>query len=283
MRRGYSQRWKHRRASWRHRHDGGFDADRYGAAAIEETPAQKFVLTHHYSGAWCNAKYRYGLYDLGPAEPKLVGVAVLGLPVGKRVLTKPLPDLVPYEESLELSRLVLLDEVPSNGESWFCAQAFKLARQVGVRGLVSFSDPVPRYRLLPDGRQEMVSPGHVGCVYQALGAAYTGLGAKRILRVLPDGSVVNERSKTKVRHREQGYRGVVARLVRHGATTPDDGEQDMAGWLRAALDEAGAARVRQTGCHRYVFRLGTRAERSRVRIALASKPYPKRHNPVGRP
>ncbi len=34
-----------------------------------------------------------------------------------RVLPNVFPDLVPYDESLGLSRLVLLDEVPANAES----------------------------------------------------------------------------------------------------------------------------------------------------------------------
>ncbi len=44
----------------------------------------------------------------------------------------------PYTESLVCSRFVLLDECPGNSESWFLARL--LAR--GVRGVVSFADPV---------------------------------------------------------------------------------------------------------------------------------------------
>ena len=42
------------------------------------------------------------------------------------VLLKPFPTLVPNVESLELSCLVLVDEMPPTG-SWFCARAFELA------------------------------------------------------------------------------------------------------------------------------------------------------------
>jgi hypothetical protein len=47
----------------------------------------------------------------------------------------------PYEESLELNRLVLLDEVPANAETWAQARAFRLAAARGVRGIVAHSDP----------------------------------------------------------------------------------------------------------------------------------------------
>jgi hypothetical protein len=33
--------------------------------------------------------------------------------------------------------------VPANGESWFLARCWEMAARQGVRGVVSFSDPVP--------------------------------------------------------------------------------------------------------------------------------------------
>jgi hypothetical protein len=47
-----------------------------------------------------------------------VGVAVYGVPVNAAVLTTPFPGLEPYVESIELSRLLLLDDVAFNGESF---------------------------------------------------------------------------------------------------------------------------------------------------------------------
>jgi hypothetical protein len=46
----------------------------------------------------------------------------------------------PYNESLDLSRVVILDSVPGNAESWLCARAFELAAAAGIRGIVAFSD-----------------------------------------------------------------------------------------------------------------------------------------------
>ncbi|MFF3140502.1 hypothetical protein ACFVRU_01905 [Streptomyces sp. NPDC057927] len=47
----------------------------------------------------------------------------------------------PYEESLELNRLVLLDDVPANAETWAQARVFRLAAARGVRRVVAHSDP----------------------------------------------------------------------------------------------------------------------------------------------
>ncbi|WP_461097808.1 Mom family adenine methylcarbamoylation protein, partial [Streptomyces bullii] len=77
-------------------------------------------------------------------QASLCGVAVFGVPVSTAVLTKPLPGLRPYKESLVCSRFVLLDECPGNSESWFLARCFDALLADGVRGVVSFADPVPR-------------------------------------------------------------------------------------------------------------------------------------------
>ncbi|MEV7123926.1 hypothetical protein [Kitasatospora griseola] len=128
----------------------------------------------------------------GPGEPnggRLVGVLALGVPMAKAVLTRVFPTLEAYRESVELSRLVLLDEVPSNGESWLCAASFALAARRGVRGVVAHSDPHPRARVTPSGTQ-LLTPGHVGHVYAAQDFAYLGRTRARRLVVLPDGTVL---------------------------------------------------------------------------------------------
>src|SRR5262245_25151347 len=106
-----------------------------------------------------------------------------------RVLTGPFPHLEPYHESLELARLVLLDEVPANAESWLCAEAFRRAARRGVRGLVAFCDPVPRRR-----HGKLIMPGHWGCTYQSLSATYLGRGTPRSLILLPDATALPARA-----------------------------------------------------------------------------------------
>jgi len=284
---GWCQRWRERTPRWSDLHQGGFDARRYAVTVLDEAPARAFCTAHHYSSAWPAARLRYGLIDLCDrgehagrpgavpvAGGTLVGVLVLGVPMHVGVLLGPFPTLEPYQESLELSRLVLLDAVAANGESWFCAHAFRLAAEVGVRGLVAFSDPVPRWRTA-SGHSELIMPGHCGYVYQGLGSAYLGRATPRTLTVLPDATVLTARALAKVRNGEQGHLGVAARLVGLGAS-PLLPAQNRAGWLRQALSEVGARQLRHGGNHRFAFALGrTRAERSRVTIAQPAHPYPK--------
>ncbi len=264
------QRWTNRTQSWRRTSEGGFDPSRYGVAAISEQDAREFVIAHHYAGSYPAATARYGLFDLASAA--LVGAAVLSVPARREVLTAVFPDLEPYRESIELGRFVLLDEVPANAESWFAAECRRLAALAGVRGIVAFSDPVPRHRA--DGTAIM--PGHVGTIYQASNAVYTGRGTPRTLTILPDGSVLSDRAAQKIRSQDRGHEYAERQLVRLGARVPRAGESP-ATWLAVALDVIGARKIRHPGNHRYAFRLGTtRSGRATVRIAPAGQPYPKR-------
>jgi len=265
----WCQRWETGRHTWRHRSDGGFDPARFTVDVIaDDTTAKGYILDHHYSGSYPSAKLRYGLYTDG----HLVGVCVLGFPPSRGVLTNPFPGLEPYVESVELSRLVLADACPANSETWFITRCFDDAALRGIRGVVSFADPVPR-RVAGD----VVFPGHVGIIYQARNAIYTGRGTARTLTLLPDGTVLNDRAQQKVRAQERGHRHVEERLIRLGAPVPRAG-QHPAAWLTEALTAVGATRVRHRGNHRYCFTLGTRAQRRRVELALPASPYPKRRD-----
>jgi hypothetical protein len=255
--------------TWRHRSEGGFDARRYTVTAISEAEAKRFIRIWHYSGTMPAAKHRYGLTDL--ATGRLVGVAVYGVPVQRSVLTNPFPELQPYVESVELSRFVLADEVPANAESWTLARTFRLLREQGVRGVVSFSDPMPRRN--QHGIEVLC--GHIGGIYQASNAIYTGRGTARTLTLLGDGTVLNDRSAQKVRRQETGHAYVEARLEELGAR-PMTSLDDPAAWLTQALRTVGATKLRHKGAHRYLFPLGsTRKDRHRIRLGYEPQTYPK--------
>jgi hypothetical protein len=234
--------------------------------AVDELTAKQYVRSNHYSGSYPAAQYRYGLYEAG----EMVGVAVLGVPMTNRVLTNTFPDLEPCVESVELSRLVLADRVPSNGESWFLARCFTEAAAAGVRGVVTFADPVPRS--LGD---RLLFPGHIGLIYQASNARYCGRATPRTLTLLPDGRVFSDRSAQKVRRNERGHEHVERSLVALGAR-PRRSSDDGAQWLRDALDDVKATRLRHAGNHRYAFAIGSRAQRRRLVVAGAQDIYPKK-------
>lgn len=258
---GRCQRWNPGRVqSWRRTSEGGFDPARYEVAPIPERDAKAFVVGRHYTGTYPAARLRYGLYDVHDGWWVLVGVAVLSVPARREVLTRVFPGLDPYRESLELGRFVLDDSVPANAESWFLAQAFRMAASAGLRGVVSFSDPVW---------------GHIGIIYQAKGGAYTGRGTARTLTILRDGSVLSDRARSKILACDIGHEYAERRLITLGARPPRAGEPPKA-WLAQALEDAGARKVRHPGCHRYAFTLGTtRRERRSVEVALPSGTYPK--------
>lgn len=254
----WCQRWRDRRHSWRHTSEGGFDPRRYEVAELAEASARPFVIANHYAGTYPAARFAFGLFD----GAWLVGVAVLSNPAQSKVLTKVFPDLVPYEESLELGRFVLGDQVPAPAETWFLARVWKLARRRGLRGIVSFSDPIARTAL--DGR--VIFPGHVGLIHQAANAIACGRGTARKHVLGPNGEILSPRAEQKIRKGEQGYAYAEAQLVAAGAARRR-GDEEPRVWLKQA--KAALRRLDHPGCWRYAFPLDRR-----VRIGLERTPYP---------
>src|ERR1051326_1537501 len=78
-----------------------------------DTEASAFVERHHYSRSYPAARERFGFYRRG----ELVGVAVFSHPTNEKTLTNTFAG-VEATDSIELGRLVLLDEVGANGESY---------------------------------------------------------------------------------------------------------------------------------------------------------------------
>jgi hypothetical protein len=57
--------------------------------SIVHVDAERFVLRHHYSGSYSQARLRIGLIDV--RFDRLVGVATLGNGMNSKVITNPLP------------------------------------------------------------------------------------------------------------------------------------------------------------------------------------------------
>jgi hypothetical protein len=256
------QRWRSGRSTYRPAGET-IDTRRHEVAEIaDDTAAKAFVLEHHYEGSYPAAVARHGLYRDGV----LVGVAVYA-----QVWPHVLASAEIQARTIELARLVLLDEVESNGESWFQARSRELLRRDGRAELVlSHSDDMPRAAV--DGR--VVHVGHIGMIYQAASAIYRGRAARNTIYLLPDGRVFSQRVQSKIRARDRGWRYGVDLLVERGAEPPSAAE-DLRVWLtrwRAAL----CRRVRHPGNHRYLIPVTARARR----WAPASLPYPKLDGPV---
>jgi hypothetical protein len=247
-----NQRWRERKTFFR-RPDEQIRPSEYDVARLADDRLTKpFVLQHHYAAVYVAARFRFGLFRQG----KLVGVAVFSHPVNDRTLTGVFGGRA--TESVELGRFVLLDEVPANGETFFLGHCLRALKKLGLRGVVSFSDPVPRTMACG----EAVFPGHIGTIYQAANATYLGRGTTRLLHVLPDSSVLNERAISKIRTDEEGRAYAVRRLVEFGADDP----AETVGWLhetyRDWLNEwlpRLTRRLRHPGNLKYAFALDRNA------------------------
>lgn len=238
-----------------------FDPSEFDVGEIPgDKIAKAFVMQHHYSGSYPAARYRFGLYRRG----ELCGVSVFSHPCRDDVLTNVFPGTA--TDSVELGRFVLLDDVGFNGETWFLARAFDLLRTEGLRGVVSFSDPMPRKRA--DGTA--VFAGHIGTIYQAFNGTYLGQAPTRTIRLLPDGRTFSARAIQKIRARDQGWEYSIAQLVAAGAT-PIAGGEDNREWLHAQLPTVTRT-ARHPGNHKYAWALDRRTRR----VLPASRAYPKK-------
>lgn len=254
---GLCQRWRGGRERYRPAGETIRPAE-YAVAEVARPDARAFVGAHHYAASLPSNVLRYGLFRRGA----LAGVAVFGNPAGPAVMARAFEPAA-AADALELNRLVLLDEVPGNGESWFIARCFAALRREGVAGVLAFSDPAER----TDAEGRRVKPGHLGIVYQATNAAYLGRSTARTLRLLPDGTVYSERAASKVRAGDSRWRSAAAPLVRFGAPAPSPAS--LREWLAEWLPRLTRP-LAHPGNHRYAWALARG-----VRLAGRPGPYPK--------
>jgi hypothetical protein len=178
-------------------------------------------------------------------------------------------------EAVELGRFVLLDNVPSNAESWFFARCRELLRREGIKGIVAFSDDTPRTSISPI--RSLVFSGHIGTIYQSSNAVYLKRSTPRILKVLPDGSIFSDRAASKIRKAERGWRYAANILVKHGAMEPPSANPHdpapLKNWLTYWTNLL-TRRLQHAGNHRYAWSLSDS-------ITLPpSHQYPKWPNPI---
>lgn len=243
------QRWRRRRDSYRPAGET-INASRYGVEILEDDATPKrFVVEHHYAGSYPSARCRVALYRMR----ELVGVAVFSHPASEEVLPKWLPNL----KAVELGRLVLLDDVPGNGETWFMARALPIARaELAVDAVLSFSDPFVR----TTQAGEIVKPGHVGTVYQALGGRYLGRSNRATQIFDPMGRIVSRRTISKVSTEDRGSDGYCARQLQELGAPPRKAGETGAQWWKRCLREAAWRRVRHPGNYAYAWAVAAGVE-----------------------
>lgn len=251
-----SQRWRTRRASFVD-NLSVIDPRRYAVDALETPIARAFIADHHYLPSYPAARLAVGLFGPGPGgRSALAGVAVFGVPTTGAVITRHAG--LAEHQGCTLSRLILLDDVAGNGESFFIARALRLLRRdkPEIEAVVSYSDPMA---------------GHIGQVYCASNAAYRGRTAPRTGYAI-GGTPISGRSLSKIRLGEQGAAGAVDQLVALGAPPPAFGEA-LATWLSRLHRDRTLQRTQRPGLFAYCFEL-TRRARARGRT-LPRHPYPK--------
>jgi hypothetical protein len=256
------QRWtlgrEHRRPAGELIKTSAYDVEPIASAAV----ARAFVKLHHYAGSASSTAHRFGLYCRG----ELVGAALFGPPASMNAHRAVFPTLT-IDEAVTLGRLVLLDEVAGNGESWFVARCFALLRERDIVAVETCADPQPR----TTAAGKPVHRGHYGCVYQSLNARYVGKTNASTLRLFPDGTCYSNRTSGKLAQGDVGRAYAARQLERWGADPLRDGEDALA-WLRLWRGRLTRA-MRHKGNHRYVWALDRRRRREVLRApALA---YPK--------
>lgn len=202
----------------------------YDVRPINSTVGKEFIREHHYTHGVHNGPMCYGLFDGGNA---LVGVIAFATPSSENVCASVFGS--EFKRSVtELHRLVILDSAPKNGESFLIARALKMLHRDRPKyvAVLSFAD---------------WTEGHLGIIYQATNAIYTGTSARATF-----------------------YRDDAGRL-RHPRQNGVNITKKMAldrGWEPVARD----------GKHRYLYLLPTGKAERRLwssRLLLKSLEYPK--------
>lgn len=258
-----SQRWRERRTSFA-LPDTTFSPDQYVVDLIPcVRVAKPFVELHHYTGTFPASRLSLGLFRQRQTGAELCGVCTFSVPVNNASIPLHTGFADPLRAT-DLGRLVLLDQVPANAESWFVAKAFRLLRREkpGIEAVVAYSDPVPRL----DEMGRVIMPGHIGTVYQALSAELRGRSAARTDHILPNGRILSPRALSKLRSGDVGASYAERQILDAGAPARGFAE-DPAQWVSRLIDQHFITRRRHSGNLVYTFAL-TKA----AKIAGRTKP-----------
>lgn len=270
-----SQRWLDRRQKFVP--DNTFiDTSEYSVDIIHcYKTAKPFVQEHHYSGTFPATRLSCGLFRNGKGgRSSLVGVCSFSVPMNNAAI--PLhTGLKDHLAAADLGRLVLLDDVAANGESWFVRRAFKLLRQEKpqIEAIIAYSDPVRRI----SETGEVIMPGHCGMIYQALSATLRGRSTARQDSILPNGRIISPRAISKIRNQETGSVYAENQILEAGAD-PRRLFEDPSEWIKR-LQKTGFLKTRKhPGNLVYTFSLTRNARKAS--LGKPEYPFPKKDNSV---
>jgi len=193
---------------------------------VEQIDVREFCRRWHYTNTGGNISWDYGLYE----GPVLVGVVAYNSP-SRDACAAVFGDEWALNVA-HMGRLVCAEEAPRNVESRLIAGSLKMLAQ----------DKPEIWAVLTYAAQDV---GHIGYVYQATNAIYTGETSRRHYYIDRDGKRRGTKQTNYVTMRDAERRGWT---VHH-----------------------------EPPKHRYVYILGTPAQRRERRklLKLPSLPYPK--------
>ncbi len=199
----------------------------YLCSKVSTKDVEEFCRRYHYTGTGGNMSWRYGLWE----GATLLGVVAYNLPTRETCESVFGPEH--FDKVWHMGRLAMAEDAPRNSESRLIAGSLRAIRDEhpNTWGVLTYAAS---------------DVGHIGYVYQATNAIYTGTGGDS--HYFTDG-----RGK-----RRSTY--LVGKRV--GASRAAD-----LGWTR----HAGGPK------HRYLYVLGNKTQRrERMRLLrLPSLPYPK--------
>src|SRR3954463_6555061 len=126
---------------------------------VSSADVQEFCHRYHYTSVGNNAMWRYGLWD----GPMLLGVVAYNLPTRSVCASMFGEEYV--DNVWHMTRLVLPDAALRNSESRLIAGSLRMIEEehANVWAVVTYA---------------ATDAGHIGYVYQATNAIYTGTGGR---------------------------------------------------------------------------------------------------------
>jgi len=193
---------------------------------VTTNDVDEFARRYHYSGRGGSMLWRYGLWH----DFTLWGVCVYNLPT--RHVCEAIFGPDHFDRVVHMGRLAMADGSPRNSES----------RLIGGSLAAMTRDHPDIWAVVTYAATEV---GHLGYVYQATNALYTGTGGDPIFHIDTEG---NRRGTYDGRHINRA-------------------EAERRGWTR----HTGGSK------HRYVYLLGSKTQRRQRRalLRLDVLPYPK--------